>query len=90
MSKTRFDHLALANVSPKRVARATFRALDRIQEYEPHEQCAAAAALFIVVCETCKADPQDVMTATRNLLMDEREGRRQEFQALRMYAENEI
>ena len=88
--KSYFDFQGLTNVSPQRVARGTFLALDRLQQFKPHEQAAAAAVFLLTICETCGVEPQDVFVPIKNLLMDEREGKREQFVAVRMYAENEL
>jgi hypothetical protein len=90
MTAALFDTFGLANMSPQTVARGTFRALDRLQDYKPHEQAAAAACLLLIICETCGVEPQTVFVPVKNLLLDEREGGREQFKAVRMYAANEL
>jgi hypothetical protein len=90
LTKPFFDYQGLTNVSPQKVARASFLAIDRFQEFEPHEQAAAAAVVLLTICEACAVEPQDVFVAVKNLLMDEREGKREQFRAVQAYVENEI
>ena len=49
----------------------------------------AAAALFVLLAEHWGMDPQDVMTATKNLMIGS-EGKRAEFEAVALYLEAEL
>ncbi len=82
----------LVNAPAADVANATFRLVDAAQTLQPHIQAAAAAALFVLLTEHYRAKPQDVMTATKNLLMRDSEGRDgiPEFAAVRDYIKYEM
>lgn len=77
------------NADPAAVANATMAVLDRIQHEQPHVQQMAAAALFVLLAEHWGMDPQDVMTATKNLMIGS-EGKRAEFEAVALYLEAEL
>jgi hypothetical protein len=80
----------MANAHPERCAQATYRCVSRLQDYPAHEQCIAAALLFLQVCRVQGAEPQDVMTITKNMIRDERNGTLIHFKALDSYVENEL
>jgi hypothetical protein len=80
----------MTNVSPDRVARASFKIVSKLQDWQPHEQAVAAAVVFLTIAEQFGVEPQDVFVATKNLLMDEREGKREQFRALAEYVRNEL
>lgn len=88
--KTPFDYGAMVNSSSKRVARASFLVIDSLQQFQPHEQPLAAAAVFLLICEKRGAAAQDVLGAIKNLLNDERHGGLEQFRALRTYIDNEL
>ncbi len=88
MPKLNYD--GLNNAPPKEVAQAAFELLDRLQNHRQEVLCASLAAAFLVVCEHFQVEPQDVFVATRNLLMDEREGGRHEFGAVKLFVQHEI
>lgn len=77
------------NADPQAVATATMAVLDRLQHQQPHIQQMAAAALFVLLAERRGVEPQDVMTATKNLMIGS-EGKRAEFLAVALYLENEL
>ena len=79
----------LNNASPRRVANACIDVLDRLQNYQPHEQIMAAAALFLSLAEAARVPAQDVFTATKNLINGV-DGKRVEFRALDAYVRNEL
>jgi hypothetical protein len=82
----------LTNAPADEVASATFRLLDTAQHMSPHIQAAATAAMFVLLTEHYRSNPQDVMQAVKNLLMRDREGldRKPEFQAVRDYIRYEM
>lgn len=82
----------LNNMPPEAVALASFEVIDALQRHHlyPANQVGALAATFLLVCSHLKLDPQDVFTATKNLLMADRYAGRQHFNAVKLYVENEI
>jgi hypothetical protein len=77
------------NANPERVAKAAFNVIDRLQLFQPHEQVLAAAALFVILTDAHKANPQDIITVTKNL-MNEKQKLRAEFAAVRDYVKHEL
>lgn len=77
------------NANPTAVATAVMGVVDRLQHEQPHVQQMAAAALFVLLAERWGMKPQDVMTATKNLMIGS-EGKRAEFEAVALYLENEL
>jgi len=92
MQRPKINLDALNNAPPKEVAEASFEIIDRLQHRHstPHIQAAAVCAAFLVLCHRLRIEAQDVFTATGNMMADEREGGRAEFQALKLYVDNEI
>jgi hypothetical protein len=79
----------LANAQPRAVATATFKILQRLQYHQPHEQAAAAAIAFVMLCDHFRVPAQDVMVIAKNLL-NERMGKNEEFGALRDYLRYDV
>ena len=77
------------NANPAAVATAVMVVIDKLQHEQPHVQQMAAAALFVLLAERWGMEPQDVMTATKNLMIGS-EGKRAEFEAVALYLENEL
>ena len=92
MARTKVNLDAINNAPPKEVALASFEIINALQNHydRPHVQAAAACAVFLVLCQQVRIEPQTIFTAVSNILSDEREGGRDEFEALRMYVANEI
>jgi hypothetical protein len=86
----RFDYMGLTNAAPQRVARLSFLVINELQEGKHHEQIVASAVVFLLICEALKVSPQDVFTATKNLLSDEREGGQEQFRAIQAYVAGEL
>lgn len=88
----RLNYDGLTNAPAAEVAGATFRLLDVAQTMPPHMQAAATAALFVLLCEHYRSQPQDVMVAVKNLLTHDAEsaGRKPEFEAVRMFIKYEM
>lgn len=87
-----FDHLAMVNAKPQRIANAAMSVLDRLQRgFKSHEQALALAAVFLLLCEGLKVEPQDVMTTIKNLLVRSNDGHGSpEFWAMRAYIQMEM
>ena len=78
------------NADLRRVARASASQLHAIQDYQPHEQVMAAAALFLTLAEHFGVSAQEAFRATTNLMNHADGQRRAEFRALRAYVEGEL
>lgn len=77
------------NADPKRVAQAMVDSLDRLQNYQPHEQMLGVCALFLFLSEFWKVPAQDVFNAAKNIINDS-EGKRPEFAGVEMYIRKEL
>jgi len=88
MVKLNYD--GLTNADPARVAKASFKLLNELQNHDQGTICAASAAVFLILCERFKVEPQDVFTATKNLLVADRVDGRHEFGAVKLFAQHEI
>lgn len=86
----RISYDGLNNAPAQEVADASFMVLSTIQTLPQHIQCAATAAVFLMLCEHFRVPAQDVFVATKNILMDEREGQSLSFNTCRLYIQHEI
>ena len=77
------------NADPAAVATATMVVIDKLQHEQPHVQQMAVAALFVLLAEHWGMEPQDVMVATKNLMIGV-DGKRAEFEAVALYLEAEL
>lgn len=78
------------NANPARVANATMAVIDATQRgFQPHEQMHAMAAAFLLLSEHWGLSPQDLFTATKNLMNDNL-GKRPEFAAVQQYMREEL
>lgn len=84
----RLDNDKLNHASVDEVARASYAMLHAVKKRPAHERVMAGAAQFITLLEVYQLDPQEIMTKAKNL-MNHAEGRRAEFLALKLFAENE-
>ena len=83
----------LVNAPREVSAQATVLLIDALQDFIDHHpgvQVTASAALFLLLCERFGVDAQDAFTTAKNL-MNAHDGRlAHEFQAVRMYLQNEV
>lgn len=84
------DRDRLNNAPATDVAQATARLVDSLQVFPGHLQMLAAATLFTVVAKRYGAEPQDLFTIVGNMAADPIHGEREEFRALRVYAQHEL
>lgn len=77
------------SVGVRDAATSTMAIIDRIQDMPAHVQVVAMTAAFKLLVERYNISPQDVFTVADNV-MNHADGRRVEFDAIRMYMENEI
>ena len=82
---------SLVNAPRATTAHLTLALIDRVQGHhqQPGAQIAALSAAFLLLCERFQVSPQDAFTATKNL-MNDHDGRAIEFEAVRMYLQNEV
>ena len=85
----RLNHDLFNHASAGVVANGAMAIVDKLQDMRPHTQVAAAAAVFLLLCESHKMPAQDAFTVITNI-MNHAEGRRPEFAAVRQYMEEEL
>ena len=86
-TKLNRDLMGMAPV--KQSATSTMRVIDALQDLPPHLQMIAVTASFKLMADRFGMPVQDAFTMTDNI-MNEAEGKRPEFAAVRMYLENEV
>lgn len=91
MAKKNVIYDKLVNAPRILTASLSLGLIDRVQGHylTPGVQVAALAATFLLVCERFNVEPQDAFTATKNL-MNDHDGRSIEFEAVRLYLQNEV
>lgn len=77
------------NMPANTAATAAMAVIDAVQDHPPGPQLGGICCAFLMACEHLGIPAQDVLSATKNMLND-REGLTAEFQAVRMYVENEL
>lgn len=85
----KFNRDKMNNADPAKVAKATVAVISRLQDFPPHEQVTASAAMLLTLAEQYKVSAQDIFTVTKNL-MNSKEGLRPEFGAVRDYVQHEL
>jgi hypothetical protein len=63
---------------------------DAVQRFQPEEQVLGAAAFFIMLCGAYGVHPGTALTTISNMIDSEKIVARDQFNAARMYIENEI
>lgn len=85
----RFDYDAFNSAPIEEVAKAAFRIVSEVQGERPETRAAAAAMVFLLLCDEFKTPPQDVFTSTKNMMANAGDGFNAHYAALRMYVANE-
>jgi hypothetical protein len=83
----------LVNARSRRAGTAAMAVINALQDFIEDERGAQAigiAAAFLLFCERFRIEPQDVFTATRNLIARSEGDTRKDFQAVRDYLTNEV
>lgn len=84
------DRDRLNGASAATVQRLVMDLVDRLQSEEPGAQVHTATALFILVAEWAGVPPQDLFTATKNLMASAEGNRTPAFVAVAAYLAGEI
>lgn len=82
----------MVNAPRAETATASVLVIDALQNFiegHPGVQIVAIAATFLLLCERAGVTPQEVFTATTNL-MNDHDRRSNEFRAVAAYIENEV
>jgi len=85
----KFNRDLMNMASVKEAATSTMRVIDAAQDLPPHLQLIGITATFKMMLERFGVDPQDAFTAVDNI-MNNAEGKRAEFRAVRMYLATEL
>lgn len=84
---------ALVNADGNRTGSAAMSIIDSLQKYLEDDkgvQVAGLAIAFLLFCERFGLSPQDVFTASKNILNTSQGARAKDFQAVRDYLANEV
>lgn len=86
------DRDALNGAPKKLVADLCVHVFDRLQDRKKEHQLLGLAAAFALLCDACRIPPQDVFTATKNLMADPMTstGLAPQFQAMRFHLNTEV
>jgi hypothetical protein len=68
---------------------STMRVIDAVQDLPPEHQVVAITSAFKLLAERFNVAPQDAFTITSNI-MNNAEGRRPEFEAVKAYLQHEL
>lgn len=91
MSRRLYDRVV--NVRAVDAGKAALSVVDALQKYIEEDKGAQAvglAAAFLLFCERFSLAPQDVFTATKNLIARSEGDNRKDFEAVRLYLQNEV
>lgn len=80
------------NVPRERLAKASFQLLTAHDKIEAELRTAAAAVIFILLCDAFRQNPHDIFVAVKNAIAEEplQKENEQYFNSLKLYIENEI
>jgi predicted double-glycine peptidase len=84
-----FNRDLMNHASIKESAASTMRVIDAAQDLPPHLQLIGITATFKLMIERFGVSPADAFTVADNI-MNHAQGRREEFNAVRAYLENEV
>ena len=87
--KRKFNRDLFINTNVRHAANASVAVIDRLQAFNAHEQVAGLGAVFLMMAEHHGISAQDAFSVITNI-MNDAEGRRAEFAAVKMYMENEL
>ena len=84
---------SLVNASTQEAGKAAMSILEALQTYAENDKGAQAVGLcaaFLLFCRRFNLQPQEVFTATGNLLDYARGDARKDFDAVSLYLKNEV
>lgn len=87
---------ALMNADKALVANLTVKIFDSVSTFlsgtKKSAQIMAAAAAFVLICETAGVEPYEAYTAVKNLMVDEKHSERRDhrFAAMKFHLETEL
>jgi phytoene/squalene synthetase len=83
----------IINVRAQDAGKAAMSVIDALQKYIEEDKGAQAVGLcaaFLLFCERFGLSPQDVFVATKNLMAHVAGDNRKDFEAVRLYLQNEV
>jgi hypothetical protein len=89
MPRLRLNKDKINMARPREVAASVMMTLNGLQDYTPEIQVMGAAAVFLELSEALGIPPQEVFTATKNLIAGQ-DGKRPEFTAIQDYIQGEM
>lgn len=84
---------AMASAGRSRVVNGCIHIFDRIQAWPKHEQIMAAAAAFMLICDSAGIKPNDAFTMTDNLMksaLRSPDGTGAQIRAMKYHLDTEI
>jgi hypothetical protein len=84
------DRDKLTNANSQESSRATMAVADAVQRFKPEEQVLGAAAFFLMICDTYGVYPGTALTTISNMMRGNKIHARDQFNAARMYIQEEI
>lgn len=91
MSRRIYDRII--NADGARAGSAAMAVITALQDYIENDKGAQAVGLcaaFLLFCDRFNLEPQDVFTATKNLMSRAEGERRKDFEAVKLYLLNEV
>lgn len=80
----------LTNANSHTTSQATMAVTDAVQRFQPEEQVLGAAAFFLLVCEVYGIYPGTALATVSNMIRGNKIAARDQFNAARMYIEEEL
>ena len=78
------------NASSHLTSQACMAVTDAVQRFRPEEQVLGAAAFFLMLCDVYGVHPGTALTTISNMINSDKIVARDQFNAARMYIEQEI
>lgn len=80
----------LTNASSHLTSQACMAVTDAVQRFRPEEQVLGSAAFFLMLCDVYGVHPGTALTTISNMINSDKIVARDQFNAARMYIEQEI
>jgi hypothetical protein len=83
-------HDKLTNASSLETSRCCMAVTDAVQRFQPEEQVLGSAAFFLMLCRAYGLHPGTALSTISNMINSEKIVARDQFNAAKMYIEQEI
>ena len=80
----------LINASSLETSRCCMAVADGVQRFRPEEQVLGAAAFFLMLCDVYRVHPGTALVTISNMINSDKIVAKDQFNAARMYIEQEI